>query len=99
MFILRNLIEASIPIINLILTAVYWLVIIRALLSWVNPDPYNPIVQFLYKVTEPLLAPFRRIIPMHSIGIDVSPIFVILAILFLQKFLIPTLYDLASFIR
>jgi YggT family protein len=81
------------------MTAAYWLIIIRAVISWVNPDPYNPLVQFLYKVTEPMLAPFRRIVPIYSIGVDISPIFAIILILFLQRFLIPTLYDLAALIK
>ncbi len=99
MFIVKHFIEALIPIINFIFTAAYWLIIIRALLSWVNPDPFNPVVQFLYKVTEPMLAPFRRIVPMYSIGVDLSPIFAIILILFLQRFIIPTLYDVASLIH
>lgn len=99
MFILRHFIEALVPIINIILTAAYWLIIIRAVISWVNPDPYNPLVQFLYKATEPVLAPFRRIVPIHTVGIDISPIFAIILILFLQRFLVPTLYDLAALIK
>ena len=99
MFILRHLVEALIPILDIIFTAAYWLIILRAIISWVSPDPYNPLVQFLYKVTEPMLAPFRRIIPSFSIGIDVSPIFAIIVIFFLQRFLIPTLYDIAALIR
>lgn len=99
MFVLRHFIEALIPIINFIMTAAYWLIIIRAVISWVNPDPYNTIVQFLYKVTEPMLAPFRRIVPIYTIGIDISPIFAIILILFLQRFLVPTLYDLAALIK
>ncbi len=99
MFILRHFVEALIPILDIIFTAAYWLIIVRALISWVNPDPYNPLVQFLYKTTEPMLAPFRKIIPVYSLGMDISPIFAIIVILFLQKFLIPTLYEIASRIR
>ena len=99
MFILRHLVEALIPILDIIFTAAYWLIILRAIISWVNPDPYNPLVQFLYKATEPMLAPFRRIIPSFTIGIDVSPIFAIIVVFFLQRFLIPTLYDVAAAIR
>ena len=68
MFVLGNLIVALATISDYILTIANWLIIIRALLSWVNPDPYNVIVQFFYKVTEPLLAPFRRLVPAYSIG-------------------------------
>ena len=68
-----------------------WVVIIAALLSWVNPDPYNPIVRFLYSVTEPVFRPIRRLIG-HRLGpIDISPIIVILAIIFIQSFLVRTI--------
>lgn len=99
MFVLRHLVEALIPVLDIVFTAAYWMIILRAIISWVNPDPYNPLVQFLYKATEPMLAPFRRIIPSYSIGVDVSPIFAIIVIFFLQRFLIPTLYDIAAMIR
>ena len=95
MFVAGNLIMAVATILDYILTIANWLIIIRALISWVNPDPYNAIVQFLYKVTEPLLAPFRRFFPAYSIGIDISPIFALLAIWFLKLFLVRTLYGIA----
>lgn len=64
------------------------LVIAAALISWVNPDPRNPIVQFLYRATEPMLRPFRRILPPRRTGnIDLSPILLILLIVFLEIFL------------
>ena len=70
------------------LQALQWIVIIAALISWVSPDPRNPIVRFLYAVTEPLFRPFRRLIPpSRTGGIDLSPIFVILAIFFLSRLL------------
>jgi YggT family protein len=75
-----------------------WIIIIRALISWVNPDPYNPIVRFLYQATEPVLYPIRRRMPFMG-GIDLSPIVVLLAILFLQAFLVRTLEELAIRIR
>ena len=94
MFVLSNLFSALALVVSTVLTILYWLVLIRALLSWVNPDPYNPIVQFLERVTEPLLAPIRRMLP--PMAIDLSPIIVFLIILFLQSFLVPTLYQFAS---
>lgn len=99
MFVLGNLFSAFAFIIDKIIFFLYWLIIIRALISWVNPDPYNPVVQFLYKATEPLLAPFRRIIPAHRMGIDISPILAILVLIFLQKFLVPTVYQLSLILR
>ncbi|HEY7113930.1 MAG TPA: YggT family protein [Thermoanaerobaculia bacterium] len=70
------------------LQALQWVVIIAALISWVNPDPRNPIVRFLYGVTEPLFRPFRRLLPPgRTGGIDLSPIFVLLVIFLLSRFL------------
>jgi len=99
MFLVANLIEAFAKILDVVLSLYTWVIIIRALLSWVNPDPYNPIVQFLYRATEPVLRPVRRWIPFRNFGIDLSPIVVILAIMFLQYFLVPSLYQLASTLR
>jgi len=96
MFVFGNLILALATIIDYGLIIYMWIVIIRALISWVNPDPYNPIVRFLYRVTEPVLWRVRRLIPMGGIGIDFSPIIVILAIVFLRRFLVTTLIQLAA---
>jgi YggT family protein len=70
-----------------------WIIIIAALISWVNPDPYNPIVRFLYSVTDPALRPVRRLIGsrMGSIPIDISPLVVILLIIFFQMTVIKAL--------
>ncbi len=95
MFVLGNLIIAVATILDYALSILSWLIIIRALLSWVNPDPYNAIVQFLYKTTEPILEPFRRMMPLYNIGLDISPIFAILVIWFLKLFLVRTLFGLA----
>lgn len=95
MFVLANFISAVATILDYILTIANWFIIIRALISWVNPDPYNPLVQFLYRTTEPLLAPFRRIVPAYRFGIDISPIFALLFIWFLKLFLVSTLFGVA----
>lgn len=95
MFAIGNLMFALATILDYILTALNWLIIIRALLSWVSPDPYNPVVQFLFKVTEPLLAPFRRLVPIYTIGLDISPVFALIFIWFLKLFLVRTLFGLA----
>ena len=80
--------RAMLEVVFAILTVIQWLVIIAAVISWVNPDPRNPIVQFLYRTTEPILRPFRKILPpQRTGGIDLSPILVILLILFLKVFL------------
>lgn len=95
MFILGNLIGAIAKVLGIVLNLYMWIIIIRAIISWVNPDPYNPIIQFLYQITEPVLSPIRRIIPTYTTGIDFSPIIVFLLIIFLQNFLVSTLTQMA----
>ena len=96
MFVISNFLVAIAKILNIALSLYMWIVIGRAIISWVNPDPYNPIVKFLNAVTEPILYPIRRKIPINLGGIDFSPILVILAIIFLQSFLVKTLMQLAA---
>lgn len=95
MFVVNNFMMAIAQLIDFLLTAYMWIIIGRAVISWVNADPYNPIVRFLYDVTEPLLSRIRRVIPMSMGGIDFSPMILIMAIMFLQSFLVPTLKQLA----
>jgi YggT family protein len=91
LFVFGDLLISIATILDYLLGFYKWVVIIAALLSWVNPDPYNPIVRFLYSVTEPVFRPIRRLIG-HRLGpIDISPIIVILAIIFIQSFLVRTL--------
>lgn len=99
MFVMENLIVALAKILDLGLTVYMWIIIGRALISWVNPDPYNPIVTFLYRVTEPVMAPIRRLIPMRGMGIDISPIIVIMIIYFLQMFLVKTMLQMTGYFR
>lgn len=100
MFIFSNLLAAVASLLNTVLTILYWLILIRALLSWVNPDPYNQIVQFLYKTTEPILYPIRKMIPVSfGIGIDISPIIAFLILIFLRSFLVKTLLDISFRLR
>ena len=96
MFILGNLLSAFATILDIILTIYMWIIIIRALLTWVNPDPYNPIVQFLHTITEPVMLRVRQLMPMSGMGIDFSPIIVILVIIFLQEFLVNSLGQIAQ---
>jgi YggT family protein len=96
MFVAYHFLNALASVVNLLLWAYMWIIIIRALLSWVNPDPYNPIVRFLYRVTEPVLSPIRdRLPPWKMGGLDLSPLVVILIIYFLQQFLVPVLFQIA----
>ncbi|MCX5681726.1 MAG: YggT family protein [Candidatus Omnitrophica bacterium] len=97
MFILSNFILSLAKIADVILTIFYWLVLVRALVSWVNPDPLNTIVQLLYRTTEPILQPIRRLLPVSVI--DFSPIVAFLVILFLKSFIVPTLIDVGYRIR
>lgn len=99
MFIVVNFITALVKIVDMGLSLYMWVIIARALVSWVNPDPYNPIVQFLYRATEPVMAAVRRWLPLRGLGIDLSPMIVIAAIIFLQVFLLKSLLDLANYLR
>ena len=94
MFIFGNLFTALATVVNIILSIVYWLILVRALISWVNPDPYNAIVRFLYKATEPILQPIRRLLP--PMGIDISPIIAFILIVFLKSFVVASLYSLGN---
>lgn len=95
MFILANFLLATASVLQLVLTLYIWIVIGRAIISWVSPDPHNPIVRFLYNATEPLLYRVRRALPIFLGGIDFSPLIVLMAIYFLQAFLVQSLRDLA----
>lgn len=95
MFVVNNFMMAIAQLIDFLLTAYMWIIIGRAVISWVNADPHNPIVRFLYEATEPLLSRIRRLLPMSMGGIDFSPMILIMAIMFLQSFLVPTLKQLA----
>lgn len=93
--IFSNFLFACATVIDWVLTAYMWIIIIRALLSWVSPDPYNPIVRFIDGITEPVLRPVRRRLPAMG-GFDISPVVVILAIVFLKSFLVRTLFQFSG---
>ena len=95
MFIISNFLSSIATLIDFILSAYMWIIIGRAIISWVNADPYNPIVRFLRDVTDPLLNRIRRYLPLVAGGIDLSPMVLILVIIFLQSFLVPTLKSIA----
>ena len=94
MFVVGNFLRALAGLLNWALWAYIWILVARAVISWVSPDPYNPIVQFLVRSTEPVLRPVRRLLPFPG-GIDFSPLVVILGLVFLQQFLVPSLLQLA----
>jgi YggT family protein len=95
MLVLANLFEAVAVVLDMGLTIYMWIIIAGAILSWVNPDPYNPIVRFINTATEPVLYQVRKRLPVSFGGIDISPVVVLLAIVFLQTFVVDTLRDLA----
>lgn len=93
MFVLSEFISALAQVIGLILWLYSWLIVVRALISWVNPDPLNPIVEFLRRATDPMLEPIRRLLP--PMPIDISPIIAYFVIVFLRSFLVGTLLQLS----
>lgn len=96
MFVIGNFLGAVAKIIDIALTLYMWIIIARAVISWVNPDPFNPIVRFLTNVTEPVLYQIRRRLPLNFGGIDFTPILVILAIIFIKSFLVTSLAQMAA---
>jgi YggT family protein len=99
MFVLTNFLVALAQVLDYILWAYGWILLGRVLISWVNADPYNPIVRFLYVATDPILAPVRRALPAYAGGLDLSPVVVWIGIVFFQRFLVQSLYDLAYAVR
>ena len=95
MFIAGNFVMAVATVLSYALEIYGWMILIRALLSWVNPDPNNGIVQFIERMTEPVLAPFRKLVPPFRLGIDISPLLAILMIYFLKIFLVQSLMGIA----
>lgn len=98
MFVAGNLISTFANLLDLAFNVYWWMIIIRVLISWVSPDPFNPVVQFLHRATDPVLEPFRRVIP--TIGLfDISPIVVLVLLRALQHFAVRTLMDLSWKLR
>jgi YggT family protein len=94
MFVFGNIIVGFATVLEVVLNIYMWVIIIRALISWVNPDPYNTIVQVLTRLTEPALRPIRKLVPPHKVGIDFSPLIAVLIIMFLQYALVATLFHI-----
>jgi len=93
---MKILLNSFIQLIDLLLSVYIWIIIARAIISWITPYPYHPLVRFLYKVTEPVLAPIRKIIPPIG-GIDISPVIVIFIIFIIQNLLHRLLINLIIF--
>ncbi|GAB4390346.1 MAG: YggT family protein [Thermodesulfovibrionales bacterium] len=98
MFIFGNLLNAVATVLDVALTLYMWIIIIAAVISWVNPDPYNPIVRVLYSATDPVLRRIRKVVGV-GFGVDFSPMIAILGILFLKYFIIASLRDIAFRLR
>ncbi len=96
MFIIQNLLFAVAKVLDLILTVYLWIVLARAVLSWVNPDPRNAIVQLIHRATEPILFWVRSRLPVYFGGVDLSTLVVILVIYFLKLFLVQTIFGIAG---
>ncbi|WP_413933708.1 YggT family protein [Nitrospira sp. BLG_1] len=94
MFVVGNTLLGLATVLDYALSFYSWIIIARALISWVNPDPWNPIVQFLTRATEPILAPIRRRVGL-GMGIDLSPLIVIAAIWFMQIAVVQSIKDIA----
>ncbi|GBD93396.1 YGGT family protein [bacterium BMS3Abin05] len=94
MFIFRNLLFAITNILNIAITIYIWIIIARAVISWVHLDPRSSLVRILYQITEPVLAPIRKFLP--PTGVDFSPLIALLLLYFLQLFLIRSLFDLIN---
>ena len=99
MFAIGNVILGIAKVLGVVLNIYMWVIIIRALLSWVNPDPYNPIVQFLTRITEPVLRPLRKLVPTWKLGVDLSPLIAILIIYFLEIAVVDTLARIGNSLR
>ena len=99
MFIVANLLFAVAQVLDYVLWGYIWILIARTVISFWRPDESIPVVRFLFSVTEPVLAPVRRRLPVTAAGFDFSPIVVWIAAVFVQRFLVHTLYDLAMTLR
>ncbi len=99
MFIVSNFLVAVAQVLDYVLWAYTWILLARVVISWVNADPYNPLVRFIYSATEPVLERVRERFPVYAGGFDLSPVVVWIAVLFLQHFLVRSLYDAAYALR
>lgn len=95
MFIITNFLIATAQVLDIVMSAYLLVLIAYVVVSWIHVDPYHPVVRFLYNVTEPILEKVRQTVPVVIGGIDLSPIIVWIAIVFVKRFLVQSLYDMA----
>jgi YggT family protein len=96
---LGNLVFAFAKILDLGINLYIIIIIIRTVLSWFNPNPYNPAMVFLIRITDPVLYRIRRFLPLSGVGLDLSPIIAIFGLMFIRYFLVSSLYDLSFTLR
>ena len=95
MFILGEVIRSIALLVSLVLNIIYFLLVVRIILSWVGADTYNEIVNIVYRITDPILAPFRRL-PLQAGGIDFSPILAFIVLNVAKSFIVNVLYQIAN---
>lgn len=94
MFVFGNLFSGIAYILDMLLNLYFWVIFARAILSWIKPDPYNPIVRTVYRLVDPVTYRISRIIPTRIGMVDIAPFILMLIIIFIQKFLVATLFDM-----
>ncbi len=99
MFVFGNLFSGIAYVLDMLLNLYFWVIFARAILSWIRPDPYNPIVRIIYNLVDPVTYRITKIIPTRIGMIDVAPFILMLAIIFVQKFLVATLFDFGARMR
>lgn len=96
MYVIGFFIKGLAVVLNLVISFYMFTIIVQAVLSWINPDPYNPVVRFLHTITEPVYRPIRRRLLLFYGGIDFSPMVVIIILIFLREFLVNVLLRFAG---
>lgn len=86
--------DVAVNVANLFFSIITWMVIIRVILSWIPHNPKSPLLRILYEVTDPILAPIRKLIPRSGMALDFSPIIAIFLLGFVQRFVINLIYSL-----
>lgn len=97
MLLLSNTLSAVASVLSMLLNLYFWIVVIAALITWVRPDPYNPIVRVLRSMTEPVFAKVRQWLPFtYTHGLDFSPVVVLIAIELINRIVVRTMAQYAS---